>query len=293
MCVIDKEPSLTNGVIPNFQCSVIQDNNGPDTSNSQSVKGDEELSRVYQTLNLPTLSRDDNASSNNSSETKSKSKSATPASPGSSEMKPQSTTSQTLTKPPYSYVALITMAIQNSQTKRATLSEIYAYITKEFPFFEKNKKGWQNSIRHNLSLNECFIKVPREGGGERKGNYWTLDPQCGDMFENGNYRRRRRMKRPFRAAPYSKAIFGDGYHVAHVAQHVPPHMQPLPLGARNYFGASSPYHPPSYPRYDTAGLGYGGACAGRSPPGCSPHSALPHQSSPVNPFAPHQLQNQV
>lgn len=63
---------------------------------------------------------------------------------------------------------------QNAPAKRATLSEIYAYITQRFPYFEKNKKGWQNSIRHNLSLNECFIKIPREGGGERKGNYWTL-----------------------------------------------------------------------------------------------------------------------
>lgn len=63
---------------------------------------------------------------------------------------------------------------QNAPSKRATLSEIYNYITQRFPYFEKNKKGWQNSIRHNLSLNECFIKIPREGGGERKGNYWTL-----------------------------------------------------------------------------------------------------------------------
>ncbi|XP_075213815.1 uncharacterized protein LOC142320019 [Lycorma delicatula] len=136
------------------------------------------------------------------------------------------------TKPPYSYVALIAMAIQESPLNRATLSEIYNYISSTFPFFEKNKKGWQNSIRHNLSLNECFVKVQREGGGERKGNYWTLDPQFEDMFEKGNYRRRRRMKRPYRATaatPYPKALFHDSpYH---------PH-----LGSRNIFGS-----PPSYP----------------------------------------------
>ena len=104
-------------------------------------------------------------------------------------------------KPPYSYISLITMAIQSSPSKMMTLSEVYQWIMDLFPFYRANQQRWQNSIRHSLSFNDCFVKVPRSADKPGKGSYWGLHPDAGNMFENGCYlRRQKRFKCEKKAA---------------------------------------------------------------------------------------------
>ena len=116
-------------------------------------------------------------------------------------------------KPDYSYIALIAMAILNAPEKRLLLCDIYSYIQTNYPFYRNNDRSWRNSIRHNLSLNECFIKCGRSGDG--RGNFWGIHPANIEDFARGDYRRRRARRR-VRAAhdltqsylyhPYSSAI---------------------------------------------------------------------------------------
>ena len=100
--------------------------------------------------------------------------------------------SYTHAKPPYSYISLITMSIQNAPSKMVTLAEIYQFIMDLFPYYRQNQQRWQNSIRHSLSFNDCFIKIPRTPDKPGKGSFWSLHPDSGNMFENGCYLRRQK-----------------------------------------------------------------------------------------------------
>lgn len=116
-------------------------------------------------------------------------------------------------RPPYSYIALIAMAIQNASDKRLTLDGICKFIRDRFPFYRDTYPSWKICIRNNLSLNDCFIKTGIKSDEPLKGNYWTLDPESYNMFENGSFlRRKTRFKRQDPNRMDAKAIVEPGRH---------------------------------------------------------------------------------
>uniref|UniRef100_A0A182MVE7 Fork-head domain-containing protein n=1 Tax=Anopheles culicifacies TaxID=139723 RepID=A0A182MVE7_9DIPT len=101
-------------------------------------------------------------------------------------------------KPPFSYSQLIVQAINASPVKQMTLAEIYSFLKDAYPYFRNHPTGnWKNSIRHNLSLNRFFVKVPRPEYAPRKGCYWRIDATayC-ETMENRFLKRKKRIMPP-------------------------------------------------------------------------------------------------
>ncbi|XP_037045585.1 forkhead box protein K1-like [Bradysia coprophila] len=142
---------------------------------------------------------------------------------------PPSTAAYTndLEKPPYSYAQLIVQSISSAPDRQLTLSGIYSFIAKQYPFYRREaNKGWQNSIRHNLSLNRYFVKVPRSQDEPGKGSFWRIDPTSEVKLIEQSYKKRRQrgsqcFRTPFgmpRSAPVSPSS-----HIDHSRDNSPLH----------------------------------------------------------------------
>ena len=85
-----------------------------------------------------------------------------------------------------SYTEMIATAILSGEPTAKSLQDIYMLMQKRYPFLEHRGRSWKNSVRHTLSFNECFVKIPRQDSGQRCN--WTVHEKYVCRFLSGNFK---------------------------------------------------------------------------------------------------------
>ncbi len=114
-------------------------------------------------------------------------------------------------KPPYSYAQLIAQAISSSQEQQLTLSQIYTFIAQKYSYYKLDDKGWQNSIRHNLSLNRHFVKVARHQNEPGKGSFWRIESSSEIKVIEQAFSRKSRSSTPSNPILLNSSLNGQQY----------------------------------------------------------------------------------
>ena len=101
-------------------------------------------------------------------------------------------------KPPYSFSALVGMAISSSPNNRSSVKDIYNFISSVFPYYGRSKRAWKNSVRHCLKTSKCFKQVTDDSGNVL---YWTIDKDSGENYMKGSFQKQKRKKRTYSLKP--------------------------------------------------------------------------------------------
>lgn len=89
-----------------------------------------------------------------------------------------------------SYTEMIARAIFSCPNNMSTLQDIYNFLSVKYPVLQNRGKSWKNSVRHTLSLNEWFVKIPRMDNG--KCCYWSVHPVYLQRFKKGDFQKQRK-----------------------------------------------------------------------------------------------------
>ncbi|PCH41143.1 hypothetical protein WOLCODRAFT_137215 [Wolfiporia cocos MD-104 SS10] len=185
-------------------------------------------------------------------------------------------------KPFYPYSTLIRYAIKGAPNQKLLLEDIYYAIESRFPYFRTAPPGWKNSVRHNLSLNPCFEKVPRPLTDRGKGSYWTVNDNVDPR--TGVHRVRKKKPKAQKAQPRIEEDVD--YHPsgedAQNYEQQPPPPPGFPAGPPPPMDQAGPSNPP--PGYPPPHFAYDAPFAPPPPPQLMPPPGYPPLFQPDEQF---------